>query len=205
MRILLVNPNTTASVTEQAAAHVRRLIPAEIVAVTGRFGAHYISTGPRRRSPPTPPSTPWPSTEPAATRSTSPASAIPVSSPSRRSRPSRSSAWRRGAAPRLHPRRRVGIVTGGVLWRPMLEEFAASLGLSSRLSGIRAIAPTGGEIARDPDAALARLAAACRACAEEDGADVVILGGAALAGLADRVQPDVPVPVICSTEAGPAP
>ncbi|MBY0297187.1 MAG: aspartate/glutamate racemase family protein, partial [Methylobacterium sp.] len=41
-----------------------------------------------------------------------------------------------------------------------------------------------------------------RACAQEDGADVVVLGGAALAGLAARIQPDVPVPVICSVEAG---
>ena len=44
MRILLINPNTTEAVTEQAAAHVRRLIPAEIVPATGRFGARYISS-----------------------------------------------------------------------------------------------------------------------------------------------------------------
>jgi Asp/Glu/hydantoin racemase len=36
----------------------------------------------------------------------------------------------------------------------------------------------------------------------EDGADVVILGGAALAGLAARIQPSVPIPVLCSVEAG---
>jgi hypothetical protein len=31
---------------------------------------------------------------------------------------------------------------------------------------------------------------------------VVILGGAALAGLAARVQPSVPIPVLCSVEIG---
>jgi hypothetical protein len=30
----------------------------------------------------------------------------------------------------------------------------------------------------------------------------VILGGAALAGLAARIQPSVPIPVLCSVEAG---
>jgi Asp/Glu/hydantoin racemase len=55
---------------------------------------------------------------------------------------------------------------------------------------------------RDPEAALAQLATACTACATEDGADVVILGGAALAGLATRIQPSVPIPVLCSVEAG---
>ena len=31
---------------------------------------------------------------------------------------------------------------------------------------------------------------------------MVILGGAALAGLAARIQPSVPIPVLCSVEAG---
>ena len=34
------------------------------------------------------------------------------------------------------------------------------------------------------------------------GAEAVILGGAALAGLAARIQPAVPAPVLCSVEAG---
>jgi allantoin racemase len=84
----------------------------------------------------------------------------------------------------------------------MLAEFVAWLGLAERLAAVRTIAPTGDRIARDPDAALAQLAAVCTACASEDGADVVILGGAALAGLAARIQPSVPIPVLCSVEAG---
>jgi allantoin racemase len=97
---------------------------------------------------------------------------------------------------------RFAIVTGGALWEPMLREFVFGLGLSDRIAAIRTIAPAGDEIARDPDAALTALTAACTACAREDGADVVILGGAALAGLAARIQPAVPVPVLCSVEAG---
>jgi Asp/Glu/hydantoin racemase len=67
---------------------------------------------------------------------------------------------------------------------------------------VRTVAPSGGEIARDPEGALALLAEACRASVAEDGADVVILGGAGLAGLAGKLAGRVEVPVICSVEAG---
>ncbi|WP_407519592.1 aspartate/glutamate racemase family protein [Methylobacterium oryzisoli] len=203
MRILLINPNTTAAVTEQAAAQVRRLVPAEVVAVTGRFGAAYIAT--RAACAIAAHAALDALAEHVAgcdgvylacfgdpgllaLKEVSPVPVIGMAEAALHL------ACLRG--------RRIGVVTGGALWKPMLEEFAAAQGLAGRLAGIRTIAPTGGEIARDPDAALSRLAAACRAGAEDDGADVVVLGGAALAGLAARIQPDVPVPVICSVEAG---
>jgi allantoin racemase len=97
---------------------------------------------------------------------------------------------------------RYAIVTGGALWKPMLAEAVAGLGLGDGLVGIRTIERTGGEIAKDPDAALADLAAASRACVARDGAEAVILGGAALGGLAARLQPRVDVPVLCSVAAG---
>lgn len=97
---------------------------------------------------------------------------------------------------------RYAIVTGGALWKPMLEEIVAGLGLADGLAGIRTVERTGGEIARDPEGSLASLAAACQDCVAQDRAEVVILGGAALAGLATRLQPHVPVPVLCSVEAG---
>jgi Asp/Glu/hydantoin racemase len=98
--------------------------------------------------------------------------------------------------------RRFGIVTGGERWGTMLQDFVAGQGLSSRLAGVRTVAPTGAEIAADPDAALAALARQCSIAAETDGADAVILAGAGLAGLAGRIADAVPVPVICSVEAG---
>lgn len=92
--------------------------------------------------------------------------------------------------------KRFSIVTGGERWKPMLEEFVASMGLSSRLASVRTVAPTGADIARNPKAAMALLAKGCNACAREDGADVVILGGAGLAGLAARLRPAVDVPLL---------
>jgi allantoin racemase len=91
---------------------------------------------------------------------------------------------------------RFSIVTGGERWKPMLEEMVAAAGLAAELASVRTVAPTGADIARNPKAAMALLATTCRACAKKDGADVVILGGAGLAGLAARLADDVEVPLI---------
>jgi Asp/Glu/hydantoin racemase len=205
LRILLINPNTTESVTALVADHARAIAgdTATFVPVTGRFGARYISSRAAAAiaahaaldalaehvagcdavylacfgDPGL-----------AALREISPVPVVGMAEASCRE------ACNRG--------RRFAVVTGGALWGPMLTEFVAWLGLAERLAAVRTIAPTGDRIARDPDAALVQLAAACTACATEDGADAVILGGAALAGLAARIQPSVPIPVLCSVEAG---
>jgi allantoin racemase len=91
---------------------------------------------------------------------------------------------------------RFSIVTGGERWKPMLQEFVASHGLASRLASVRTVAPTGADIARNPKAALALLAKGCQACVREDRADVVILGGAGLAGLATKLKEAVDVPLL---------
>ena len=91
---------------------------------------------------------------------------------------------------------RFSIVTGGERWKSMLEEFVAGMGLASRLASVRTVAPTGADIARNPKAAMALLARGCRACVKEDRADVVILGGAGLAGLAARLAGTVEVPLL---------
>ena len=98
--------------------------------------------------------------------------------------------------------RRFGVVTGGAVWEPMLTEFYAALGMSDRLAGVRTVVPSGAEIAADPERALASLEAACRDCVERDGAEVVVLGGAGLAGLAQRLEGRVPVPILCSVAIG---
>jgi allantoin racemase len=88
------------------------------------------------------------------------------------------------------------IITGGVRWKAMLEEFVAAQGLSSRLASVRTVAPTGADIARNPKAAMSLLAKGCNACVKEDGADVVILGGAGLVGLAAKLKDQVDVPLL---------
>ena len=205
MRVLLINPNTTGAITERMAACIAGIAgsAATFVPVTGKFGARYIST--RAAAAIAAHAALDALAEHAqgfdaaylacfgdpgldALKEVSPVPVIGMAEASC------IEAARQG--------RRFGIVTGGVLWRPMLQEFVATLGLSQQLAAIRTVAPTGDQIAADPDAALSLLAEACTACANNDGAEIVILGGAALAGLAQRIQPRVTVPLLCSVEAG---
>ncbi|PHK93967.1 Asp/Glu racemase [Pseudoroseomonas rhizosphaerae] len=100
-----------------------------------------------------------------------------------------------------HPR--VALLTGGAAWVPMLEEFAISRGWPRGRVLVRAVAPTGDMIAREPERALSLLAEAAEA-AIAAGAGCVVLGGAGLAGLAShleqRLAPRLPVPVLDSLE-----
>jgi Asp/Glu/hydantoin racemase len=83
----------------------------------------------------------------------------------------------------------------------MLEEFVATLGLSERLAVVKTVAPSGADIARNPQAAYQMLADACNRAVDDHEADSVILGGAGLAGLAEKIADRVSVPVIDSTAA----
>jgi Asp/Glu/hydantoin racemase len=95
------------------------------------------------------------------------------------------------------------IVTGGAAWAPMLRRLALGLGLAEGLVGIHTVAPSGAELAADPERALAILRGACIEAAQGGlGVRSVILGGAGLAGMALRLAADVPVPVIDSVVAG---
>jgi Asp/Glu/hydantoin racemase len=205
VRILMINPNTSAAMTDTLAAHVRKVAGPDvtIVPATGRFGARYVASRAAAAiaghaalvaladhvagcdavylacfgDPGLP-----------ALKEVSPAPVVGMAEASMQ------------AACDLGGR--FAIVTGGAAWGPMLTELVAGLGLSDRVAAIRTIEQPGNEIARDPGAALGRLVDACNACVNEDGAGSVILGGAGLAGLATAVQGSVRVPVICSVEAG---
>jgi len=89
----------------------------------------------------------------------------------------------------------VSLLTGGTAWVPMLEEFALLRGHGRGSVRVAAVTPTGDMIARDPDRALALLAEAAEAEVAA-GAGVVVLGGAGLVGLAERLQPRIRVPVL---------
>ena len=94
------------------------------------------------------------------------------------------------------------IVTGGQRWKPMLERLAHQLGYGQLLQGIHTVVPTGAQLAQDPVAARSLLASACQQAAKDFKAKAVILGGAGLAGMAAAIQADVAVPVIDSVLAG---
>lgn len=97
---------------------------------------------------------------------------------------------------------RFAVVTGGARWAPILQRFARSIGYDKSLACIRTVAPSGAQLAADPEGARRMLAQACEEAAREGGVDCVILGGAGLAGMAADIAPQVGVPVIDSVLAG---
>lgn len=205
--LLVINPNTSASVTELVVRHLApALAPALAVrAVTARFGSPYLSDEVgcavaghavldawlhALQSP-----APAPHAvliacfgDPGllALRECSP---VPVSGLAE-------AAFQEAA--RLGP---FAVVTGGERWGPMLQRLAASLGLGDRLAGVHTVAPTGAQLAADPVAARALLAQACRTAQQRWGVNSVIVGGAGLAGVAAQLQAQVPVPLIDSVMA----
>ena len=97
---------------------------------------------------------------------------------------------------------RFAIVTGGERWKPMLTRLARDLGHEAQLAGIHSVAPTGAQLASDPLAARLVLANACRQAMHAFKVNAIILGGAGLAGMAEAIQDELGFPVIDSVMAG---
>jgi Asp/Glu/hydantoin racemase len=192
MKLLLINGNTNAAITDRAVAHTRAALPrlglsGTVAGVTARFGAHYIAT--RAASAIAQHAVldalaehgaghdgviiacfGDPGLEAARELSTLPVVGMADAS--------LTIGFRQAS--------RIAFITGGAAWVPMLEEFCLLRGYSRQQVLVRAVAPDGGMIAADPDGAIALLAQAARDAAAE-GAGAVVLGGAGLAGLAPRV------------------
>ncbi len=94
------------------------------------------------------------------------------------------------------------VVTGGTKWKPMLQRLALGLDLHRELIDIHTVAPSGVELANDPQSALELLTQACLKAANHPEVRSIVLGGAGLAGMAAAIQARVPVPVIDSVIAG---
>jgi len=96
---------------------------------------------------------------------------------------------------------RFAIVTGGAAWGPMLTRLARALDLADRLAAIEIVTATGAELAADPERAVSLLGDACMRAARS--ADAVVLGGAALAGMGEPIAASLrmKVPIIDSVDA----
>jgi len=93
------------------------------------------------------------------------------------------------------------IVTGGERWRPMLHRLAQALGYGEQLRHIETVAPSGAELLADPEMANRCLTQACTN-AVRTGVKAIIIGGAGLAGYAEKLQAHQPIPLIDSAQAG---
>jgi Asp/Glu/hydantoin racemase len=76
------------------------------------------------------------------------------------------------------------------------RECVAGNGLLDRLASIRSLDQPLRDIGAVQDEHARRLRELCVAAVEQDGADVIILAGAPLAGLARQLKGDLPVPVV---------
>ena len=97
---------------------------------------------------------------------------------------------------------RYAIVTGGVHWPPMLRRLAWSLDLLAPLAGIVTVERSGAALAADPTAAVALLGQACRQAIAQHQPASLLLGGAALAGMAAALAPSLPIPLLDSVACG---
>lgn len=199
MHLLLLNANTSTDMTDRLVTAARDRVAAGTVisGLTGRFGAKVIATrasyaiaghaaidalATRHETPDAIILACFGDPGLAALRELS---AVPVIG--------MAEAACRHAAGRVA---KFSIVTGGRLWEEMLGEYVASLGLADSLASIRTLEANGGQIASDPDAAEAALLAACDTAIRRDGAELVILGGAGMIGLVERLADRVVVPLI---------
>lgn len=91
---------------------------------------------------------------------------------------------------------RFSIVTIGTRMVAPLQELVSAYGLASRLASIRALDCTVLGFADDASARKQALQELITQAIEQDGAEVIVLGGAVTAGLARDLSSQCPVPVL---------
>jgi len=96
---------------------------------------------------------------------------------------------------------RFAIVTGGERWPTILQRRAAAAGVADKLSGIQVLRESGAELLADPERALELLEAAARQAMQIHDTAAVLIGGAALAGMGEQLAARLPFPVVDNVSA----
>ena len=199
MRILLVNPNTSRTMTESMAATAREFASpdTEIVPITARFGAAAIDSH-------------FESLLSAVavldriTAISDPYDAVVLAGFGEYGRegvqelvtvPVLDIAECSAHAAQLVGRS-YGVVTTLARSIAAIEDRLAIAGLSARCAGVRATGLGTAEVDRDPAAAVRAVIEQARAAVELDRAEVICLGCGGMAGLAQQVSAAVGVPVV---------
>ncbi|KAK9764995.1 hypothetical protein K7432_007025 [Basidiobolus ranarum] len=94
------------------------------------------------------------------------------------------------------------IVTTAPRWKPLLEEGVRNMGLKERCASERTSGLAVMELEQlDPDIVIDRLCQEARRAVDEDGAEVIVLGCAGMAGLEQAVYEATRVPVVDGVRA----
>ncbi len=199
MKLLLINPNTTESMTHAMVAEARRFASAttEITAVTAGFGPQYIATRVEAaiaahavlealachadgHDAAIVAAFGDPGLAAARELATIPVVGLAESA--------MLTAWMLG--------RRYSIVCLTSRLRVWYQECARDNGLDGRLASVRALDVPIPDITQAKDQFRAALLTETMRAIEEDEAEVIIFGGGPLAGLAREVAADIPVPTL---------
>ena len=205
MRILVVNSNTSAVVTEKVTAEARAAAApgTDIEAVTGTFGARVIGTRAEHAIAEH-------STIALVARHAGGCDAVVIAvSYDTGLRGAREllpipvvGMTEAGLLTACMLGGRIGVITFGRRVLPLYQELVAAYGLASRIAGWRVLessAAYGRGAHPDLDAEI--VAAACDVV-NRDGAETVVLTGAVMAGVPRRLQQGVPVPIVDCIAAG---
>ena len=207
MRLLVINPNTSDDVSARLQAHIAAACGgrAEVRVRTARFGAPYIASESSYAVAQHATLDAWSAADASAWQADAvlvgcfgdpglfalrecsdvPVTGLAIASLARAAREGR-----------------FAIVTGGHEWKPILMRFALATGHAASLACIETVQLSGAELAARPDESLALLREACLRVTREHDVRSVIIGGAALAGMAAALQPFVHVPLIDSVIEG---
>jgi len=203
-RILVINPNTSESVSARLQARLSGTNGVEVHTVTARFGAPYIACEASYAVAGHAVLDAWAR---ARTRAAYDGvliacfgdpglfalrelCALPVTG------------LAEAAFARAAQRGRFAVATGGAAWGPMLHRLAVALGQAHALTRIETVESSGIALASNPQSAQRVVGAACARIVRDTDARSIIIGGAGLAGLAQAMQPDVPLPLLDSVDEG---
>ena len=209
--LLLINPNTSAQVTALLRTQVQANAGPHVSvhAVTARFGAPYIACEASYAVAPHATLDAWASViAHAVDRSARPSAVLigcfgdPGLLALRDTSRAPVTGLAEGSFVEAGQHGRFAVVTGGARWEPMLRRLAQTLGCADALAWIETVAPTGAQLAADPEAARTLLADSCRRALARSDARSVIVGGAGLAGFAADLQRVVDAPLVDSVQAG---
>lgn len=91
---------------------------------------------------------------------------------------------------------RLAVLVGDWKWVPKMSENVRRIGMEHRVCAWRSVQHSVQAMHDDPNGCFATIRREALAARDEDHAEVVILGCAALAGAADRLQRELGIPVI---------
>jgi Asp/Glu/hydantoin racemase len=199
MKLLLVNPNITAAVTQTMAEEARRSAApgTEIVAVTAPFGVQYVANRVEAAIAGHAVLDALAADSPGCDAAIIAAFGDPGLWAAREflgipvvgiSEAAFLTAWTLG--------RRYSIVCLTPRLRTWYIECAAEHGLDGRLASARALGAGPTDITRAKAEVGEALVAECLRAVDEDGAEVIVLGGGPIAGLARDVAHRIPVPTL---------